>query len=152
MGKVANVEYKDLEIFHKALDKKINSNAIENMCTKILDEGMDYLLAVAETNTPVQTGELKKSWYDNVEAVTRDGKKYSKTATNLAYNEEAAEYFNDAEMGYYARFVEEGHKKVPWRKSTRGVHMLRQAEEHTRVELQDIVDKEVRKFLGDLFV
>lgn len=146
MGEVVKFEYNDVTKFHKELGKRIND--VDDTFERIVKRAMENTLREAEKETPVKTGELKSSWRRDVEKPKRDGKHFSQTATNNAFNEEAAAVNME---GYYASFVEEGHKPVPWRKNTHGIHMLAEAEIDTECKLPKIVDEEIRKLLGGLF-
>lgn len=146
MGKIFDVEYDDVKKFNKEFGKRINN--IDDMFERIVERAMENTLREAEEETPVKTGELKSSWRKEVEKVKRDANKFSQKATNSAFNEEAVAVNME---GYYASFVEEGHKPVPWRKNTHGIHMLAEAEVDTERKLPKIVDEEIRKLLGGLF-
>ena len=146
MGKLLEIKYDDVERFSCAL--KGRSKKIDDVFINICDVAMENTLTEAEKRTPVRTGRLKKAWRNNVEGVGESGDKFSEKATNDAFNWQAALLFMDP---HYAEFVEKGHKKVPWRKSTRGVHMLANAEEDTQNKMEKFVDDEIKKFFGGLF-
>ena len=148
MGKIFDVEYQDVKDFRRNLNKIVERKKSDNIFINSCEKAMDNTLSEAEKRTPVKTGELKSRWRKDVEKPKRDGKSFSKTAINKAYNEEAAAM--DME-GFYASFVEKGHKPVPWRKNTHGVHMLADAENDTKNKLEEIVDNEVKKLLRGLF-
>ena len=141
-------EYADVTRFARGLNKKVQSKEIDDIFIESCKVAMDNTLTEAEDRTPVKTGELYSSWRRDVERPKRNGKSFSQTATNNAFNEEAAAMRME---GHYASFVEEGHKKVPWRKRTDGIHMLAQAEHDTWNLLEEIVDDEINKVLGGLF-
>lgn len=148
MGKLIQFEYKDVKDFSKEFKKRVGvrnvNSAFKNVCNNALENTLDE----AEKRTPVQTGELKSSWRKNIKVARRRGESFSATAVNKAFNEEAKVAGMDP---YYAEYVEEGHKKVPWRKRTHGVHMLAEAEEDTRRKLPEIIENEMKKLLGGLF-
>ena len=146
MGKIVEFEYKDVKKLSKGLDRK--SKNIDGVFVDVCERAMENTLKEAEKRTPVKTGELKSSWRKDVEKPKRVGKNFSQTATNNAFNEEAAAI--DME-GHYASFVEEGHKPVPWRQRTYGVHMLANAEVDTENKLQGIIEDEMKNFFGGLF-
>lgn len=148
MVKLIQFEYKDVKDFSKTLNKRVGSQNVDQAFKNICDVVLENTLSEAEKRTPVWTGELKKSWRKNVKRTKKDGKTFSKIAINKAYNEEADAMGMDP---YYAEFVEEGHKKVPWRKRTHGVHMLAEAEEDTRRKMEKMVENEMKKLLGGLF-
>lgn len=141
-------EFDDVTKFSRGLNKKIQSKEIDNIFIESCKVAMDNTLSEAEDRTPIVTGELISSWRRDVERPKRNGKSFSQTATNKAFNEEAAAIGME---GHYASFVEEGHKPVPWRKNTRGIHMLARAENDTDNLLEEIVDDEINKVLGGLF-
>lgn len=148
MGKVIQIEYKDVKNFSKELRKRSGKRNVDNMFRKIGNVALENTIDEAEKRTPVWTGELKSSWRKNVKSARKQKGEFVATATNKAYNEEAKEVGMNP---YYASFVEEGHKKVPWRKRTHGVHMLAEAEEDTRRNMEKIVDKEIKELFGGLF-
>lgn len=147
MTKVCELRYKDVENFSKGLNRKTKKST-DALFKNICSTAMSNTLEEAEKLTPVWSGELKKSWRDDVEAPHKRGKTWVTTAVNEAFNERAAEVGME---GHYASYIEEGHKKVPWRKNTHGIHMLAKAEVDTERKLQQIADDEVRKFFGGLF-
>lgn len=148
MGKFVQFEYKEVKDFSKTLNNRVDGKKVEATFKNICDVALENTLSEAEKKTPVWSGELKTSWRKNVESAKKQGDLFTATATNKAFNEEAAAIGME---GHYASFVEEGHKKVPWRKRTHGVHMLAEAEEDTRRKLQGIVENEMKKLLGGLF-
>ena len=148
MSKVLTFEYNDVTRFAKELDKKIKSKGIDEIFINSCKVAMENTISEAEAKTPVYTGELYTSWRKDIERPERQGNSFSQTATNKAFNEEADAMGME---GHYASFIEEGHKKVPWRKRTDGIFMLAQAEHDTWNLLEEIVDDEVNKVLGGLF-
>ena len=148
MGKFIQFEYDDVKKFAKDLNKRAGVRNVDSTFRKICDVAMENTLDEAEKRTPVWTGELKSSWRKNVKSAKKQSGSFIATATNKAYNEEAKAVGMDP---YYAEFVEEGHKKVPWRKRTHGVHMLAEAEEDTRRKMEKIITDEMKKLLGGLF-
>ena len=141
-------EYKDVSDFSRKLNKIINSKKVDDIFINSCKVAMENTLSEAEAKTPIVTGELITSWRKDVERPKREGDSFSQTATNKAYNEEAVAVGME---GHYASFVEEGHKKVPWRKRTQGIHMLAQAENDTDNMMEEIVDDEINKVLGGIF-
>ena len=148
MGNVIKLEHKDVSDFSRKLNKVIKSKQVDEIFINSCKVAMDNTLSEAELRTPVVTGELYSSWRKDVERPERRGKSFSQTATNKAYNERAVAAGME---GHYASFVEEGHKPVPWRKHTFGVHMLANAENDTDNLLEEIVDDEINKVLGGIF-
>lgn len=141
-------EYADVTRFARGLNKKVQSKEIDEIFINSCKVAMENTLSEAEAKTPIVTGELYTSWRKDVEKPQRQGNSFSQTATNKAHNERAVAVGME---GHYASFVEEGHKKVPWRKRTDGIHMLAQAEHDTWNLLEEIVDDEINKVLGGLF-
>ena len=141
-------EFADVTRFSRGLNKKIQSKEIDDIFIESCKVAMDNTLSEAEAKTPIVTGELYTSWRRDVERPKREGGGFSQTATNKAFNEEAAA---EGMEGHYASFVEKGHKPVKWRKRTQGIHMLAQAENDTWNMLEEIIDDEVNKVLGGLF-
>lgn len=148
MGDIIKLEYKDVTDFSRKLKRVIKSKQVDKIFTESCKVAMDNTLSEAEAKTPVVTGELYSSWRKDVERPEKHGDSFSQTATNKAYNEKAVAVGME---GHYASFVEEGHKKVPWRARTVGIHMLAQAEQDTWNMLEEIVDDEVNKILGGVF-
>lgn len=148
MASIIKIECKDVKDFSKKLDKKLNySSDVKNAFINMCNDAMENTLSEAEAKTPIVTGELISSWRKNVSRVTQEGESYTKTAINKAFNEDADAIGME---GHYASFVEEGHKKVPWRKSTYGVHMLANAENDTENLLEEIVEDELKKLFRGL--
>lgn len=150
MGKVLELRYKDVENFAKGLNRK-TKRGTDRLFINVVDTAMENTIKIAEERSLKWSGELKESWRKNIEPTQKVGKKYSKKATNEAFNERAEEAGME---GHYASFIEEGHKKVPWRKNTFAVPMLsgvNGAEVDTERKLQQIADNEVKKFFGGLF-
>ena len=148
MAKILKFEYKEVKEFRKEFRKRTGQRNVDKSLKNICNDALENTLTVAEKNTPVQTGELKSSWRKDVKAARKSKGEFVASAINKAYNEDAKAARMDP---YYAEYVEEGHKKVPWRKKTHGVHMLANAELDTERKLQKIVDNEVKKFFGGLF-
>ena len=148
MGNAIKFEYKDVSDFSTKLNKVIKSKKVDDIFIESCKVAMDNTLSEAEAKTPVVTGELYSSWRRDIERPKREGDSFSQTATNKAFNEEAAA---EGMEGHYASFVEKGHKPVKWRKRTQGIHMLAQAENDTWNMLEEIIDDEVNKVLGVLF-
>ena len=148
MGKVLKIEYKELKDFKKEFRKRTSVRNVTNTFKTIANKALENTLSNAEDLTPVKTGELKSSWRKNVRSARKSKGDIVATAVNKAYNEEAKAAHMDP---YYAEYVEEGHKKVPWRKRTHGVHMLAKAEVDTERKIQGIVNDEIKKLFGGLF-
>lgn len=76
----------------------------EYMLTELAEKMMTLVREVAKENTPVDTGNLRKSWStDNLLlTVERRGNVYTVSIENKAYN-------GRSNGGFYASFVEEGY-------------------------------------------
>ena len=159
MGKIFDVEYKDVSDFHKKLDKIIASKQVDDMFINSCEKAMDNTLDVAEELTPKKgTGNLKGHWRKNVEKPEKTNKGFSQTATNAARNHLAGMFGMEEE---YASWVEVGNERpapyyedengVHWITRPEGVPMLAEAENDTENKLPKIVDDEIRKLLGGLF-
>ena len=148
MVKVFRFEYKQVDDFSKKFNKRAELRNVDGVFENVCNIALENTLTEAEKTTPVYTGELKTSWRKNVKLARKQSSEFVASATNKAFNEEAQAVGMDP---YYAEFVEEGHKKVPWRKRTHGVHMLANAEEDTRRKLDKMVEREIETLLGGLF-
>ena len=153
MGKVLELRYKDVENFAKGLNRK-TKRGTDRLFINVVDTAMENTTTNAKElvtrRTERYSGELEDGWGDKavVERTKRKGKTYVKSVTNAAYNPRAEK---EGQNPYYASFVEEGHKEVPWRNKTHAIHALSDAEEDTVRKLQQIADDEVKKFFGGLF-
>lgn len=92
------LEYRDrlMEEYHR-----------ENMLYDLAKKMMEMVREVAKENTPIDTGNLRKSWSngDNLYLeVVKTGKTYTVSIENKAYNARSGN-----SDGYYASFVEEGY-------------------------------------------
>lgn len=160
MGKIFDVEYKDVKDFHRDLGRIITSKQVDDIFINSCEKAMDNTLDVAEKLTPKKgTGNLKRHWRKNVDKPVKTNKGFSQTATNEAHNYLAGTFGMEEE---YASWVEVGNKKpapyyedesgkVHWISRPEGVHMLAQAEVDTDNKLEKIVDEEIKKLLGGLF-
>ena len=148
MGKVLRFEYQEVKDFSKEFRKRTGTRNVDGVFKGIVNKALENTLSEAEGLTPVKTGELKSSWRKNVKSARKSKGEFVASAINKAYNEEAKAVRMDP---YYAEYVEEGHKKVPWRKRTHGVHMLANAEEDTRRKLPVMIENEIKALLGGLF-
>lgn len=149
MGNAVKFEYDDVKKFSKEFNKRNNSKRIDDLFVRIADTAMENTISVAEKRSLERSGELKKAWRRDIEKTEKINGSYSKTATNKARNPRAKQMTQ-----YYAKFIELGHKKVPWRNDTRAVPMLSGqagAEEDTLDKLPKIVDDEIKNFFGGLF-
>ena len=161
MGKVVKFEYGEVKEFRKNLRTQASARNVDTMFRKICDVAMENTISAVETHPkhPEQDGDLKRGWRNDIKKARKSKNVYSKTATNKASNKLAKEF---GLTEFYALYVEEGNKNpapyyedergVHWITRPEGVHMLRDAENDTLNKLQGIVDEEVKKLFGGLFV
>ena len=85
-------------------DRLLEDTNREYMLTELAEKMMTLVREVAKENTPVDTGNLRKSWStDNLLlTVERKGNVYTVSIENKAYNARS-------NGGFYASFVEEGY-------------------------------------------
>lgn len=85
-------------------DRLVEDAHREYMLTELAEKMMTLVREVAKVNTPVDTGNLRKSWStDNLLlTVERRGNVYTVSIENKAYNARG-------NGGFYASFVEEGY-------------------------------------------
>ena len=85
-------------------DRLLDDRYREYMLTELAEKMMTMVREVAKVNTPIDTGNLRKSWStDNLYLeVVRQGDTYTVSIENKAYNARG-------NGGFYASFVEEGY-------------------------------------------
>ena len=100
---MANIELdvSELEAFK---DKLLEDYNRESMLYDLARKMMEMVREVAKENTPIDTGNLRKSWStDNLYLeVVKQGNTYTVSIENKAYNARG-------DGGFYASFVEEGY-------------------------------------------
>ena len=100
---MANIELdvSELVAFKEKLLEDYNR---ENMLYELARKMMEMVREVAKENTPIDTGNLRKSWStDNLYLeVVKQGNTYTVSIENKAYNARG-------DGGFYASFVEEGY-------------------------------------------
>ena len=100
---MANIELdvSELEAFK---DKLLEDYNRESMLYDLARKMMEMVREVAKENTPIDTGNLRKSWStDNLSLeVVKQGNTYTVSIENKAYNARG-------DGGFYASFVEEGY-------------------------------------------
>lgn len=86
-------------------DRLLDDRYREYMLTELAEKMMTMVREVAKVNTPIDTGNLRKSWStDNLLlTVERAGDVYTVSIENKAYNARGKGEF-------YASFVEEGYR------------------------------------------
>lgn len=100
---MANIEL-DVSELVAFKDKLLEDYNRENMLYELAQKMMEMVREVAKENTPIDTGNLRKSWStDNLYLeVVRQGDTYTVSIENKAYNARG-------NGGFYASFVEEGY-------------------------------------------
>lgn len=100
---MANIEL-DVSELVTFKDKLLEDYNRENMLYELAQKMMEMVREVAKENTPIDTGNLRKSWStDNLYLeVVRQGDTYTVSIENKAYNARG-------NGGFYASFVEEGY-------------------------------------------
>ena len=91
-------------------DRLLDDRYREYMLTELAEKMMTMVREVAKVNTPIDTGNLRKSWStDNLLlTVERAGDVYTVSIENKAYNARGKGEF-------YASFVEEGYRTTSGR-------------------------------------
>ena len=94
----------DISELKRMRDRLMEDAHREYMLTELAEKMMTMVREVAKKNTPVDTGNLRKSWStDNLLlTVERRGNVYTVSIENKAYNARS-------NGGFYASFVEEGY-------------------------------------------
>ena len=100
---MANIEL-DVSELVAFKDKLLEDYNRESMLYDLARKMMEVVREVAKENTPIDTGNLRKSWStDNLYLeVVRQGNTYTVSIENKAYNARG-------DGGFYASFVEEGY-------------------------------------------
>ena len=100
---MANIEL-DVSELVAFKDKLLEDYNRESMLYDLARKMMEMVREVAKENTPIDTGNLRKSWStDNLYLeVVRQGNTYTVSIENKAYNARG-------DGGFYASFVEEGY-------------------------------------------
>ena len=100
---MANIEL-DVSELVAFKDKLLEDYNRENMLYELAQKMMEMVREVAKENTPIDTGNLRKSWStDNLYLeVVKQGNTYTVSIENKAYNARG-------NGGFYASFVEEGY-------------------------------------------
>ena len=120
---------------HKLLEDYNRENKLYELARKM----MGMVREVAKENTPIDTGNLRKSWStDNLYLeVVKQGNTYTVSIENKAYNARG-------DGGFYASFVEEGYQSrsgrwIPghWMMKTGEVEAERKAQSMFDAIVQD---------------
>lgn len=120
---------------------KINRSKkdVPKFLTECLDEAADKLVADTKSRTPVDTGNLQKSWVRT--EVQHNGNEYKVKITNDAQN---PNYGTE-----YASYVEYGHNSTAgnW---VEGAHMLARSQEDAKVFLEKKLRTEAKKVFSTI--
>ena len=118
----------DIEGLNEFINELNNiSTKVDNIITNTLEETATKIVASTQLNTPVLTGNLRRSWtHDNVK---KDGDKYS---------------INVGSSLEYAKPVEEGHRTKNGT-FVQGRFMLRDAITQNENNIQNKIDQELNK-------
>lgn len=95
----------DVHELNEFRDRLLEDYHRENMLYELARKMMELVREVAKENTPIDTGNLRKSWSngDNLFLeVVKVGNTYTVSIENKAYNARS-------DGGFYASFVEEGY-------------------------------------------
>jgi hypothetical protein len=95
----------DIHELNEFRDRLLDDYHRENMLYELARKMMELVREVAKENTPIDTGNLRKSWSngDNLFLeVEKVGNTYTVSIENKAYNDRG-------NGGFYASFVEEGY-------------------------------------------
>ena len=119
-------------------ERLMNEYHRENMLYELARKMMELVREVAKENTPVDTGNLRKSWStDNLFLeVVKSGNTYTVSIENKAYNARG-------DGGFYASFVEEGYHSRSGRWIP-GHWMMRTGEIEAERKAQQMCDAIVR--------
>lgn len=129
----------DVHELMRMKDRLLEDAHREYMLTELAEKMMTLVREVAKENTPVDTGNLRKSWStDNLLlTVERRGNEYTVSIENKAYNARG-------NGGFYASFVEEGYHSrsgrwIPghWMMHTGEVEAERKAQSMFNAIVQD---------------
>lgn len=119
-------------------ERLMNEYQREQMFYDLARKMMELVREVAKENTPVDTGNLRKSWSnDNLFLeVVKSGNTYTVSIENKAYNARG-------DGGFYASFVEEGYHSRSGRWIP-GHWMMRTGEVEAERKAQQMFDAIVR--------
>lgn len=138
MGKsTVHVDLKDLKSFAKFLNSGVDTKEIIRKAVNEL--GQEHLANIIK-RTPVDSGELRKSWITEVREIA-DGYEVT-VSTNILY----APYVNYGHRQEVGRFVKSIGKRLkqPW---VEGSFFVQRAEAQTVKSIEKVVAKHLRKWM-----
>lgn len=138
MGKsTVHVDLKDLKSFAKFLNSGVDTKEIIRKSVNEL--GQKHLANIIK-RTPVDSGELRKSWITEVREIA-DGYEVT-VSTNILY----APYVNYGHRQEVGRFVKAIGKRLkqPW---VEGSFFIQRAEAQTVKSIEKVTEKYLRKWM-----
>lgn len=133
MSKGGKCEYDDVMRFQANLER-LQGRELDALARRICNKIAETLVSDVKKNTPVVTGNLRRSWQQS--AVTKSGAHWTVTVYNTAD---------------YAIYVEYGHRTRNHKSWVEGQFMLTNAKKRLDRKARIIIAEEVKKKLGEMF-
>lgn len=133
MSKGGKCEYDDVMRFRANLER-FQGRELDALVRRICNKIAETLVSDVKKNTPVVTGNLRRSWQQS--AVTKSGAHWAVTVYNTAD---------------YAIYVEYGHRTRNHKSWVEGQFMLTNAKKRLDRKARIIIAEEVKKKLGEMF-
>ena len=133
MSKGGKCEYDDVTRFQANLER-LQGRELDALVRRICNKIAETLVSDVKKNTPVVTGNLRRSWQQS--AVTKSGAHWAVTVYNTAD---------------YAIYVEYGHRTRNHKSWVEGQFMLTNAKKRLDRKARIIIAEEVKKKLGEMF-
>lgn len=133
MSKGGKCEYDDVMRFQANLER-LQGRELDALVRRICNKIAETLVSDVKKNTPVVTGNLRRSWQQS--AVTKSGAHWAVTVYNTAD---------------YAIYVEYGHRTRNHKSWVEGQFMLTNAKKRLDRKARIIIAEEVKKKLGEMF-
>ena len=133
MSKGGKCEYDDVMRFQANLER-LQGRELDALVRRICNKIAETLVSDVKKNTPVVTGNLRRSWQQS--AVTKSGAHWAVTVYNTAD---------------YAIYVEYGHRTRNHKSWVEGQFMLTNAKKRLDRKARIIISEEVKKKLGEMF-
>lgn len=133
MSKGGKCEYDDVTRFQANLER-FQGRELDALVRRICNKIAETLVSDVKKNTPVVTGNLRRSWQQS--AVTKSGAHWAVTVYNTAD---------------YAIYVEYGHRTRNHKSWVEGQFMLTNAKKRLDRKARIIIAEEVKKKLGEMF-
>lgn len=133
MAKGGKCEYDDVMRFRANLER-FQGRELDALVRRICNKIAETLVSDVKKNTPVVTGNLRRSWQQS--AVTKSGAHWAVTVYNTAD---------------YAIYVEYGHRTRNHKSWVEGQFMLTNAKKRLDRKARIIIAEEVKKKLGEMF-